>query len=85
MMISQQVFKTIGTRSRNTGMKERIVELLVRSLAVSLRLFRYKKSGVKHCYYLVEGDVRNSKHLSVSQGSIESAVLATQLLEGFKV
>jgi len=27
--------------------------------------YRYKKSGLKHCYYLVEGDVRNNKHLSV--------------------
>ncbi|KAL4439168.1 hypothetical protein ABPG74_008943 [Tetrahymena malaccensis] len=47
--------------------------------------YRYKKSGLKHCYYLVEGDIKNTKHLSVSQSAIETAIMTTQIIDKFKV
>ncbi|EAS02369.2 ERCC4 domain protein (macronuclear) [Tetrahymena thermophila SB210] len=47
--------------------------------------YRYKKSGLKHCYYLVEGDIKNTKHLSVSQSAIETAIMTTQMIDKFKV
>ncbi|KAL4489374.1 hypothetical protein ABPG72_002670 [Tetrahymena utriculariae] len=47
--------------------------------------YRYKKSGLKHYYYLVEGDIKNTKHLQVSQSAIETAIMTTQMIDKFKV